>query len=76
MSLKEYFWTCDPIGSFLFIVGSTLTILSLNWSSGVYAWSDAHVAAPLTIGLVLIVAFGLYGTSFIRAKLTCTEAGQ
>ncbi|CAI4212017.1 unnamed protein product [Parascedosporium putredinis] len=60
MTLKEYIWTCDPIGSFLFITGSTLTILGLNWSSGVYGWSDVHVIAPLTIGLVMLLGFGIY----------------
>lgn len=61
MTLRDYIWLCDPIGSFLFIVGSTLTLLALDWAGGSYAWSDAHVAAPLTIGLLMLVGFGLYG---------------
>lgn len=61
MTLKEYIWICDPIGSFFFMAGSALTLLGLNWAGGVYPWSDAHVVAPLTIGLVLLVVFGLYG---------------
>lgn len=61
MTLREYLWTCDPIGSLLFMAGSALTLLGLNWAGGAYPWSDAHVVASLTIGLVLLVVFGLYG---------------
>ena len=61
MSFKATFWSFDPIGSFLFITSATLMLLALDWAGGTYGWSDAHVAAPLTIGLVLLVAFVLYG---------------
>ncbi|KAF4630574.1 hypothetical protein G7Y89_g7563 [Cudoniella acicularis] len=60
MSLKKLIWACDPIGSTLFIVSATLMLLSLDWAGGVYAWNDVHVAAPLTIGLVSLVAFAAY----------------
>lgn len=52
---------CDPIGSLLFVMGSTCTLMALNWSSGLYAWSNPHVYATLVVGLVLLIAFGLYG---------------
>ena len=61
MSLREYIWTCDPIGSVLFIAGAALTLLGLNWAGGAYPWSDAHVVAPLTIGLVSLAVFCVYG---------------
>ena len=61
MSFKATFWSFDPIGSVLFITSATLMLLALDWAGGTYAWSDAHVAAPLTIGMVLLVAFVLYG---------------
>jgi MFS family permease len=54
-------WACDPIGSLLFIVSATLMLLALDWAGGVYSWGDAHVAAPLTVGLVCLVLFGVYG---------------
>ncbi|KAF3024162.1 hypothetical protein E8E14_008396 [Neopestalotiopsis sp. 37M] len=60
MSVKEYIWACDPIGSFLFICSATLMLLALDWAGGDYAWSSAMVAAPLTIGIVLLVLFLLY----------------
>ena len=60
MSVREYFWACDPIGSTLFMSSATLMLLALNWVGGTYSWSDAHVVAPLTLGLLLLVALGLY----------------
>lgn len=51
---------CDPIGSFLLIVGATLTLLALDWAGGTYAWSDPHVAATLTVGLITVLAFCMY----------------
>jgi hypothetical protein len=32
----------------------------LTLSTGAYAWSDAHVAAPLALGFALLLAFGAY----------------
>jgi hypothetical protein len=61
MSLKELAWACDPIGSTLFICSATLMLLGLDWAGGAYPWSDPHVAAPLGIGLGLLVLFCLYG---------------
>ena len=63
MSLKNILWACDPIGSLFFIVSATLMLLALDWAGGVYPWHDKHVVAPLTIGLVSLVGFCLYGES-------------
>ncbi|KAH6681504.1 major facilitator superfamily domain-containing protein [Halenospora varia] len=60
MSMKNLIWACDPIGSVLFIVSATLMLLALDWAGGVYKWHDAHVVAPLTVGLVALVAFCAY----------------
>ncbi|KAI5861128.1 MFS general substrate transporter [Durotheca rogersii] len=60
MKLKDYFWACDPIGSFFFISSTTLILLALNWAGGAYHWSDPHVAAPLSVGLAMLVCFGVY----------------
>ncbi|KAI0113934.1 major facilitator superfamily domain-containing protein [Nemania sp. FL0031] len=60
MSIKEYVWACDPIGSSLFISSATLLLLALNWAGGAYAWSNVHVAVPLSLGLALLVAFAGY----------------
>ena len=60
MSFREYVWACDPVGSVLFVCSATLMLLALNWVGGTYPWSDAHVIAPLTLGLLLLVALGVY----------------
>jgi hypothetical protein len=61
MSFKGYFWACDPIGSFFFICAATFLLLALDWSGGAYAWSNAHVAAPLGVGFGCLALFCLYG---------------
>lgn len=61
MRLKEYVWACDPIGSVLFIAGATLMLLALNWAGGAYPWSNPHVLANLVVGIVLVIAFCIYG---------------
>ncbi|KAH8167028.1 hypothetical protein CIB48_g1218 [Xylaria polymorpha] len=60
MSIRDYIWACDPVGSSLFIGSATLLLLALDWAGGAYAWSDAHVAVPLSLGLVMLVGFAGY----------------
>ncbi|ORY57013.1 major facilitator superfamily domain-containing protein [Pseudomassariella vexata] len=60
MSLQEYIWACDPIGSLLFVASATLMLLALDWAGGAYTWSDRHVAVPLSLGLALLVLFTIY----------------
>lgn len=61
MSVREYIWSCDPIGSLAFISSATLMLLGLDWAGGAFPWSDPHVAVPLSIGLALLVVFCVYG---------------
>ncbi|KAI0003579.1 MFS general substrate transporter [Xylariaceae sp. FL0662B] len=60
MSLRDYVWACDPVGSTLYVSSATLMLLALDWAGGAYAWSDPHVAIPLSLGLALMVGFGVY----------------
>jgi len=61
MSWRDVVWACDPIGSFAFITGATLLLLALDWTGGAYPWGDAHVVAPLAVGLVFLLIFCVYG---------------
>ncbi|KAI1102553.1 MFS general substrate transporter [Jackrogersella minutella] len=60
MTLRELTWACDPIGSSLFVSSATLLLVALNWAGGSYAWGNPHVAVPLSLGLALLIAFGVY----------------
>lgn len=68
MSIRDYVWACDPIGSALFVTGTTLMLLALDWAGGAYAWSNPHVAVPLSLGLVMIAGFAIYGMSESRSN--------
>jgi hypothetical protein len=59
-SIKSIIWAMDPIGSFLFIGGSALMLLALDWAGGTYKWHNVHVAAPLGVGAGLTLLFCLY----------------
>ncbi|KAF1828734.1 MFS general substrate transporter [Decorospora gaudefroyi] len=60
MTFKQWTWACDPIGCFLLVSSALLMLLALNWAGGRYPWSDPHVCATLTVGIVLLFAFGFY----------------
>ncbi|OTB02549.1 hypothetical protein M426DRAFT_264349 [Hypoxylon sp. CI-4A] len=60
LSLREYIWACDPVGSTLFVGSATLMLLALDWAGGAYSWSSPHVAVPLSLGLAMLVGFALY----------------
>jgi MFS family permease len=63
MAFKDWAWACDPIGCTLFIASATLMLLALNWAGGAYPWKNPHVYATLVVGIVLFIAFCLYGKS-------------
>ncbi|PNS21811.1 hypothetical protein CAC42_409 [Sphaceloma murrayae] len=57
MKFTEYVWACDPIGSLLFVVSTTLLLLGLNWGGGAYGWAAPRVIAGLVIGFLSLAAF-------------------
>ncbi|KAH8921382.1 MFS general substrate transporter [Atractiella rhizophila] len=59
MTIRELIWAVDPIGCLLLIGGSTLCLIALDWTS-TYHWSDPHVVAPLVIGILMLLGFGIY----------------
>ena len=60
LRIGEVVWAIDPVGSLLFISSTTLMLLGLDWAGGSYKWSNVHVAAPLGIGLGLLLLFCIY----------------
>lgn len=47
----------DWLGNGVFIPSITLFVLALVWGGQTYAWSDAHVVAPLVIGVIGLVVW-------------------
>lgn len=72
LNLKGYFWAIDPIGSGLFMVGTTLTLLALDWAP-TYSWKNARVSAPLCVGLATLLAFFVYGMFYQRQSAAFTN---
>lgn len=60
LTFKQRLWAIDSLGSMLYITGTTLTLLALNWAP-TYGWSNAHAIAPLCLGLFALLTFCLYG---------------
>lgn len=56
----DLFKSFDWIGLFMFIAGCTLFIVGVNWGGSLYPWTSATTLAPLIIGLLLLVALGVY----------------
>ncbi|TCD64404.1 hypothetical protein EIP91_004120 [Steccherinum ochraceum] len=59
-TMREKFSRIDWSGNLIIVAGTTLAVLGLTWAGTRYPWSSAHVLAPLLIGLLLIIAFGVY----------------
>lgn len=50
----------DVVGCFTLGAGLCLMLTGLGLGGGLYAWSNVRVLATLIIGIVVLVAFGLY----------------
>lgn len=50
----------DLPGSALLCVGLSLFLAGLCLGGGLFAWTNIRVLAPLVIGVVVLIAFGLY----------------
>lgn len=50
-------------GNTILVASTILVLYMLTYGGSRYAWSDAHIVAPLVVGLVLMVAFFFYERS-------------
>ncbi|KAI9760948.1 MAG: hypothetical protein M4579_001324 [Chaenotheca gracillima] len=60
LSKKQVLSQIDFIGGFLSIAGMLLFMAGLQWGGYQYAWTSAHVLAPLILGFVFIVSFAIW----------------
>ena len=60
LSRREVLGRIDFIGGFLSIVGLLLFMAGVQWGGYQYAWTSAHVLAPLLIGGAMFIAFCFY----------------
>ncbi|GAQ03810.1 hypothetical protein ALT_1131 [Aspergillus lentulus] len=57
---KEVIRRIDFVGGLLSITGLILFLAGMQWGGYQYPWTTAHVLAPLILGFVILVAFGLW----------------
>lgn len=56
----------DLPGTGLLTAGLTLFLTGLNLGGGIFTWSSAPVLATLVVGIVVMIAFGLYEWRFTK----------
>lgn len=59
-SFKGKFARIDWIGIVLFVAGLTSLTLAVTWGGVLYSWQSWKTLVPLIVGLVVLIAFGLY----------------
>lgn len=58
-TLREKLGRMDWFGNAVFIPSISLVIIGLTWGGNEFAWKDAHVLAPLIIGVVGVAVWGV-----------------
>ncbi|OGM40964.1 hypothetical protein ABOM_010480 [Aspergillus bombycis] len=59
----------DLPGFFLLTAGLSIFLTGLNLGGGLYTWSSAPVLATLIIGILVLIAFGIYEWRFTRVGI-------
>ncbi|KAJ7474651.1 iron permease [Mycena galericulata] len=59
-SVRDKLAKVDWLGNAIVVAGTTLAVIGMTWGGVRYPWASAQVLAPLIIGLVLLVIFGIY----------------
>lgn len=61
-ALKDKLKTFDWFGSVFFVGAATCTLIPLTWGGVQYEWNDWRTLFPLILGVLSLLAFGLYET--------------
>lgn len=69
LTKKQTLMRIDWIGAALGIGGVTVFLVGINWGGQDYPWWSAHVIACLVVGLVSLLAFGLYEKFVVRQPM-------
>ncbi|KAJ5762326.1 uncharacterized protein N7511_005708 [Penicillium nucicola] len=64
LSFHEKIARLDLLGMFLLTAGLTLLLTALNLGGGLYPWVSGTVLATLIIGILTLIAFGIYEWRF------------
>ena len=59
----------DLPGCGLLTAGLTLFLTGLNLGGGIFAWASATVLATLIVGIVILLAFGIYEWKFTKTGI-------
>lgn len=59
----------DLPGCGLLTAGLTLLLVGLNLGGGIFAWSAAPVLATVVVGIVTLIAFGVYEWKFTKTGI-------
>ncbi|KAH7127491.1 major facilitator superfamily domain-containing protein [Dactylonectria macrodidyma] len=62
LTLRSKLRRLDWIGMLLFTMGATFTVLPLSWANDLFPWSSWQTLVPMIVGVLVLVAFGVYET--------------
>ena len=76
MTRRELAKQIDYVGGLLSAAGLTLFLVGLSLVSQGYGWTSAQILAPLIIGALLIIAFGIWEAKFVKYPMFPARLGQ
>lgn len=69
LSFLQKLGRLDLPGSGLLTTGLTFLLTGLNLGGGIFTWASAPVLATLVIGIVILIAFGVYEWKFTKTGI-------
>ena len=62
---------CTRSGNAIVVASSTSVVLALTWGGVEFAWTSAHVLAPLILGLIGIAFWLVYEAVWATHPIVC-----